>query len=143
MSGAFGLELPVVIVALGGMVTFVSLVGGAFGVAASDFVQMFLVVSITLVISALALMQPSVGGFTGLFEKVPASHFHWGEFARPEFIFFWFMALLINNLFYQNTMEMSAKYLMARSESHARKMLIFPIAGTLIGPLLWLMPPRD
>ena len=127
MSGAFGIELPYVIVILGGMVTFVSLVGGAFGVAASDFVQMFLVVTVTLVISAFALVQPAVGGFSGLLQKVPASHFHWGEFARPEFITLWFLALMFNNIFAQNSMEMSAKYLMARSDAHARKMVLVSV----------------
>jgi Na+/proline symporter len=141
MAGAFDIPLPTVIVILGVMVTFVSLVGGAFGVAASDFVQMFLVVTITLVISALALTQPSVGGFSGLIHKLPAQHFNWGEFARPEFITLWFLALLLNNIFGQNTMEMSSKYLMARSDAHARKMLIFPLFGTLIGPLMWMVPP--
>ena len=38
-------------------------------------------------------------------------------------------------------MEMSTKYLMARSDSHARKMLLFPIAGTILGPLMWMIPP--
>jgi Na+/proline symporter len=141
MSGAFDINLQTVIVILGVMVTFVSLVGGAFGVAASDFVQMFLVVTITLVISVLGLAQSQVGGVHGLLEKLPAQHFHWGEFARPEFITFWFLALLVNNLFTQNTMEMSAKYLMARSDSHARKMMIFPLLGTLLGPLMWMIPP--
>jgi Na+/proline symporter len=141
MSGAFDIPLPTVIVILGVMVTFVSLVGGAFGVAASDFVQMFLIVTITLVISALALAQPSVGGFTGMVHKLPAHDFNWGEFARPEFITLWFVALLINNLFFNNTMEMSTKYLMARSDAHARKMMIFPLVGTLVGPLMWMIPP--
>jgi len=141
MSGAFDINLQTVIIILGVMVTFVSLVGGAFGVAASDFVQMFLVVSITLVISAFALLQPHVGGVAGLVEKLPAAHFHWGEFARPEFITLWFLALLTNNLFGQNTIEMSTKYLMTRSDAHARKMLIFPLVGTLIGPLIWMLPP--
>ena len=141
MSGAFDINLQTVIVILGVLVTFVSLVGGAFGVAASDFVQMFLVVTITLVISALALAQPQVGGFSGMIHKLPAQHFNWGEFARPEFITFWFLALLFNNLFCQNTMEMSTKYLMARSDAHARKMMIFPLVGTLVGPLMWMIPP--
>ena len=141
MSGAFDVDLQTVIVILGVMVTFVSLVGGAFGVAASDFVQMFLVVTITLVISALALLQPHVGGFSGLVHKLPQAHYHWGEFARPEFIVLWFLALLTNNLFAQNTIEMSTKYLMARSDSHARKMLLFPIIGTVLGPLMWMLPP--
>ncbi|MGA2442207.1 MAG: hypothetical protein ABSH08_14740 [Tepidisphaeraceae bacterium] len=124
MSGAFNVPLPTVIVILGVLVTFVSLVGGAFGVAASDFVQMFLVVTITLVISALALAQPQVGGFHGLWQKLPSRDFHWGEFARPEFITLWFLALLLNNLFGNNTM-----------------VLIFPLFGTLIGPLMWMLPP--
>jgi Na+/proline symporter len=141
MSGAFDIPLPTVIVILGVMVTFVSLVGGAFGVAASDFVQMFLIVTITLVISALALAQPQIGGFSGLAHKLPAAHLHWGEFARPEFITLWFLALLLNNLFGQNTMEQSTKYLMARSDAHARKMMIFPLVGTLVGPLMWMLPP--
>ena len=141
MSGAFDVPLPTVIVVLGVMVTFVSLVGGAFGVAASDFVQMFLVVTITLVISALALAQPKIGGFSGLVHHLPAAHLHWGEFARPEFISLWFLALLLNTLFGQNSMENSAKYLMARSDAHARKMMIFPLVGTLLGPLMWMIPP--
>ena len=141
MAGAFDINLQTVIIILGAMVTFVSLVGGAFGVAASDFVQMFLVVSITLVISAFALIQPQVGGVTGMIEKLPTAHFHWGEFARPEFITLWFLALLLNNLFGQNTIEMSTKYLMARSDNHARKMLVFPLVGTLLGPLIWMLPP--
>ena len=126
---------------LGGMVTFVSLVGGAFGVAASDFVQMFLVVTVTLVISAFALMQPAVGGFSGLLQKAPDVHFHWGQIARPEFITLWFVALMFNTIFAQNSMEMSAKYLMARSDAHARKMVLFPLIGTVVGPLLWIVPP--
>jgi len=141
MSGAFGVELPYVIMVLGGMVTFVSLVGGAFGVAASDFVQMFLVVTVTLVIAAFALMQPAVGGFSGLLQKAPEVHFHWGQIARPEFIALWFAALMCNTIFAQNSMEMSAKYLMARSDAHARKMVLFPLVGTMIGPLLWIVPP--
>jgi len=141
MSGAFDINLTAVIIILGAMVTFVSLVGGAFGVAASDFVQMFLVVSVTLVISALAVFQPAVGGFSGLLHKVPVSHFHWGEFARPEFVALWLVALTLNGIFSQSSIDNSNKFLMARSDHHARKMMIFPIAGSLIGPLLWMLPP--
>ena len=141
MAGAFNVSLQTVIVILGAMVTFVSLVGGAFGVAASDFVQMFLVVTITLVISVLALARPEIGGFHRLLSELPAQHFHWGQFARPEFISLWFLALMFNNLFYLNTMEQSTKYLMARSDAHARKMMIFPLFGTLVGPLMWMLPP--
>jgi Na+/proline symporter len=51
------------------------------------------------------------------------------------------VALMFNTIFAQNSMEMSAKYLMARSDAHARKMVLFPLIGTIIGPLLWILPP--
>jgi Na+/proline symporter len=140
MSGAFGIHLQNIIITLGLMVTFVSLVGGAFGVAASDFVQAFLVVTVTLVISAFALLQPSVGGFSGLLHKLPAADFHWSLVARPQFILLYFLGLTFNNIFAYNSIEMSAKYLMAKSDSHARKMALFPLLGTVIGPLLWMIP---
>ena len=79
MSGAFDVELPTVIMILGVMVTFVSLVGGAFGVAASDFVQMFLVVTITLVISAFALVQPAGGRFFRADRQTAGSAFSLGR----------------------------------------------------------------
>ena len=68
-----------------------------------------------------------MGGFSGLLEKVPAADFHWSGIARPEFIVLWFLALTFNTIFAQNSMEMSAKYLMARSDAHARKMALFPL----------------
>ncbi|MFT3868465.1 MAG: hypothetical protein QM715_08205 [Nibricoccus sp.] len=143
MAGAFGSDLTSTIVVLGFTVTFVSLLGGSFAVAASDFVQMLIVVTVTLIVSVLALAHPSIGGVSGLVAKVPTAHLNWSEFARPELIAFWFFALTLNNLFVQNSLsdDRTAKFMMARSDRHARLMLAIPIAGTIITPLLWVIPP--
>lgn len=141
MAAVFNLPVPTVVIGLGLIVTFLSLLGGSFGVAASDFVQMFLVVTVTVTVTILALNLPDVGGVSGFIANVPAKHFDWSGLARPDFILFWFLALTLNNLIVLNSMDNSAKYLMTRSDSHARKMLIIPIVGTLFGPLLWLVPP--
>ncbi|MBW8780463.1 MAG: transporter [Verrucomicrobia bacterium] len=141
MAAVFGVDVTTMIISLGLIVVIVSMLGGTFAVAASDFVQMFLVVTVTVVTSVLALRQPGVGGVSGLLDKVPTRHFNWGEIARPEFIFLWFIALTANNIFAQNSMENSAKYLMTRSDRHARLMLIIPIVGTLLGPIIWIIPP--
>jgi Na+/proline symporter len=141
MSAVFGVDITTMLVALGVIVLVVSMLGGTFAVAASDFVQMFLVVTVTIVTTVLALNQDKVGGLAGLVERVPKRHFEWGQIANPGFIFLWFLALSLNNLFSQNSMDNSAKYLMTRSDRHARLMLIIPIIGTLLGPLIWIIPP--
>lgn len=141
MAAVFQVDTWVVILALGFMVTLLSLLGGSFGVAASDFVQMFLIVTVTVTVSLLALRLPDIGGVSGMLEKVPASHRDWSEFARPEFIFLWFIGLILTKCFEENSIDRASKVLMTRSDSHARKTLIIPLIGTIVAPLIWLVPP--
>lgn len=123
------------------MVTLLALLGGSFGVAASDFVQMLLVVAVTVLVSVLALNQPDIGGISGMIEKAPAAHKNWSEFARPQFIVLWFVGLMITKIFEENSIDKSAKFLMTRSDRDARLTLVIPMIGMLLGPLLWLIPP--
>lgn len=141
MAAVFDVETTAVIAVLGGMVTILALFGGAFGVVASDFVQMFLVVAVTVLVAVLALNQPDIGGISGMLEKAPPAHKDWSEFARPQFIVLWFLGLMFTKIFEENSIDKSAKYLMTRSDRHARMTLIIPLVGTLIGPLVWLVPP--
>ncbi len=140
MSAVFGVDLVTTLVLLGTIVTAVSLLGGSFGVAAGDFVQMLVVVAVAVTIAVLALAQPAVGGLAGLVEHAPSRHFHWSEFSRPSFAVLWFLALSFNNLIAQNGMDGSAKYLMLSSDRDARRMLLIPFLGTLLGPALWFIP---
>ena len=141
MAAVFGVEVFWVIIAMGVMVTFLALLGGSFGVAASDFVQMFLIVAVTVTVSILALGLPDIGGISGMIKKAPEAHYNWSSIARPEFIFLWFIALNITKMFEENAIDKSAKYLMARDDRHARMTLIIPVLGAVLGPLLWLIPP--
>lgn len=140
MSAVFGVDLVTTLIFLGLVITVVSLLGGSFGVAASDFVQMLVVVMVAVVISLLALAQPAVGGMSGLLGKLPAHHFDWSEFSRPSFILFWFLALSLGNIIGQNSIDGSAKYLMLSTDRDARKMLIIPFLGALLGPVIWFIP---
>ena len=141
MSAVFGLNVILVMIILGIMVTFVALLGGSYSVVANDFVQMFLVVTVAVTVAVLTLNLPSIGGVSGLIAKSPHQAFHWTDIARSQFFLFFFLGLTLNNLFDMTRMDNSAKYLMAASDRHARKMLIIPLVGTLIGPLLWIVPP--
>jgi SSS family solute:Na+ symporter len=141
MAAVTGIDLITVMIVLGLVVVIVSLLGGSFGVAASDFVQMFLVVTVAVTVVVLALKQPAVGGLSGLLERVPEKHFSWSQIARPQFVFFWILALSLNSILAQNSMEVSAKYLMSRSDRHARLTLIIPLIGTFLGSMLFAIPP--
>jgi Na+/proline symporter len=141
MSGAFGVNLVVVMIVLGLLVTFVAMLGGAYSVVANDFVQMFLVVTVAVVVAFLSLHFRGVGGLRGLVAQAPHRDFHWGDIARPSFIMFWFIAFAVTNLFGLNSIDASGKYLMAAGDRQARLMLTIPLIGTLLGPVIWIIPP--
>ncbi len=141
MAAVLEADTSLVIVLLGGSVTLLAMLGGSFGVVASDFVQMFLVVLVTLIVAVLALNQPDIGGISGLIEKAPAAHKDWSLFSRPQFVGLWFFALILTKLFEENSIDKSAKFLMARSDRDARLSLVIPLVGMALGPLMWLVPP--
>ncbi len=140
------LHVPInsVILVLGITITLVAFTGGAFAVLASDFVQMFLVMTITLVTLLLTVRQPEIGGLSGLIAKVNAAHpehFRWWLAMRPTIVFGWGLAFAWIKTAELNSMEYSTMYLMAKSEKHARRMVAIPLLGGLVGPLVWVVPP--
>jgi solute:Na+ symporter, SSS family len=140
MSTVFGMNMTVVLIALGVIVTIVAFAGGAWAVLASDFVQMFLVMTITVATAVLTLMQPRIGGLSGLLAKVPSAHFHWSELERPELLFFWIGVQLWFKFSDANNIENSTMYLMAKNDRDARRMVLIPLIGSLVGPLIWFIP---
>src|SRR6266851_4765989 len=89
MSAVFKMDMNTMLVVLGAVVTLVAFTGGSWAVLASDFVQAFLIVTITISTAIMVLARPEIGGLGGLAGKVPSAHFHWTEMARPEILAFW------------------------------------------------------
>jgi Na+/proline symporter len=140
MSSVFDVNLTATLVACGVLVTLVSFFGGAWAVAANDFIQMFLVMAITLVAAVLALRQPEVGGIAGLIHRVPKSYFDWTAHTPADVISAWIIAMAIINILMFNSVENAPKFLMLRSDREARRMTLIPIIGITLAPLLWIIP---
>ena len=141
MSAVFNVHMNTMLVILGTVVTVVAFAGGSWAVLASDFVQAFLIVTITLCTAIMVLARPEIGGIGGLVHQLPPAHFHWGILARPEFLAMYVIANLWLKFSDENNMERSTMYLMTRSDRDARQMVLIPLVGTLIGPLIWFIPP--
>lgn len=144
VAAVFHVHINVVIAVLGVTITLVAFAGGAFAVLASDFVQMFLVMTITLVATLLTLNLPEIGGLGGLVEQVNAihpEHFRWWLAWRPTILFGWGLAFMWVKFAELNSLEYSTMYLMPKNEHHAKRMVVIPLVGGLVGPLIWVIPP--
>ena len=140
MSAVFNVPMNTMLIVLGAVVTVVAFGGGSWAVLASDFVQAFLIVTITICTAVMTLARPEIGGLGGLLHKVPSAHLHWTELAHPELIFVWVLATMWLKFSDENNMERATMYLMTRSDKDARRMVLIPLIGTLIGPLIWFIP---
>lgn len=140
ISSMTHVDLTTTLVVLGVVITLVAFAGGAWAILASDFVQMMLVMTITIITAILTLCLPQIGGISGLISKLPPAHFHWTDLARPETILLWGIAIVMQGALTATNMESSPMYLMSKSDRDARRMVLIPIIGSLIGPLIWFIP---
>lgn len=142
MYGVFGLNITLLIVLLGSVVFLMTLFGGSWAATAGDFVQMLIVLSITLVMVFLTLKHPMTGGFSGLLEKIPEHHLKWSLFDRPWVVVFFAGTLLINQLVQNNSMTTTggAKYVFVKNGRDAKRSTMISIFGYLLLSPIWMIP---
>ncbi|MDQ8198255.1 hypothetical protein QEH56_08865 [Pelagicoccus enzymogenes] len=141
MSGVFGANMMLIILVLGAVTIVMTLLGGSWAATAGDFVQMLIVITITMIMAALTLGHEDIGGLSGLIEKMPSYHFEWTEFARPSVIIVFSVTLLINQIVFANSMQSGAiRYIFVKDGRDARKSAWVSVLGFLLLPSIWIVP---
>lgn len=133
--------MGVMIVAMGLTVMLMTLFGGSWAATAGDFVQMLVVLTITILLAYLTLTQPEIGGLTGLIEHLPKHHFDWTHFERPWIIVFFAFTLLINQTVQNNSLLAGAsKFVFVKNGRDAQKATLLSIIGFLLLSPIWIIP---
>jgi Na+/proline symporter len=141
MHAVFGFNLTLLIVALSITILVITVLGGAWAAASSDFVQLLLLLGVTMVMVAMTLLHPQVGGVPGLIHKLPPYHFHWTMFERFWIVVFFCVTLLANQLIQNNSMmEGAAKYVYVKNGPDAKRATLVSLFGFLILSPIWMIP---
>lgn len=141
MAIVFKVQVHTVIIALGAVVTLMSVFGGSWAVVASDFVQMLTIMVITIVVSYLALATPAVGGVSGMIDQLPAAHFDWTEFDRPSILWIFAITLIINQVVQTNSiLSGSSRFVFCKTGHDVRRALWITILGTILFTPLFILP---
>jgi len=139
VAAAFGWNLEFTIILTGTVVVFISVVGGSWSSTASDFVQLLLLMPVTLVAAAFALAQ--VGGVANFVQRAPSHFWNWTEAAHGNIIALWVIAMLLQKFVSTNTMTDAARYLSVKDTTHARRAALLATVMFLIGSCVWFIPP--
>ena len=138
-SAVFNADISLTIVITGLTVLLVSVLSGAWGVVASDFVQTLVVAVISLACALVALVK--VGGPVRLVSDFPAGFLlgpdmNYGLLLVGTFVFF-----LAKQLITIMNLNDSFRFLNARDSVHARKAALLAMGLMGVGSIIWFIPP--
>ena len=140
MASVFSVPMPILIVILGTIITLMTVFGGSWSATAGDFVQMIVVVIITVTMGILTLIK--IGGVGAFLENIPDKHLDWTLFARPKVLVIFIITLGINQLIQMNSLlEGAARFIFVQDARSAKKAIWIQTAGLLILPFIWIVPP--
>jgi Na+/proline symporter len=139
ISAAFDVNLSSTIIVVGAVVLIMAVIGGSWAVAAGDFMQMLILMPVTVVAAFLAIHY--VGGWSQFFENLPRHHFNWTEASRTPVLSLWIIAILIKQFVSTNNMLEASRYLNVKDTRQARKAGLLGMCLFLVGPLVWFIPP--
>ncbi|MGJ8696364.1 MAG: sodium:solute symporter family protein [Verrucomicrobiaceae bacterium] len=138
-SAVFGFDIATTILVTGLVVLILSVTGGSWAVVASDFMQVLVLMPISLVAAFYALKE--VGGAGALIERFPADRLFGGETNYPTLIWVWVIVIIVKQFASTNNLMDASRYLCAKDTWHARRAALLASALFIIGPIVWFIPP--
>ena len=140
MASVFDVPMTVLIIALGAIITLMTVFGGSWSATAGDFVQMIVVIIITVTMGVLTLVK--VGGVNAFIEQIPSRHLDWTLFDRPSVLVVFIITLSVNQLIQMNSlMEGAARFIFVKDARSAKKAILIQTIGMFLLPFIWIIPP--
>ncbi|MCY9852010.1 sodium:solute symporter family transporter [Vibrio mediterranei] len=138
-SGIFGFDMTTTIILTGLVVLVMSVTGGSWAVIASDFMQMVIIMAVTVTCAIVAVYHG--GGVSNIVENFPTESFVTGDNLNYLSIFsIWAVFIFLKQFSITNNMLNSYRYLAAKDSNNARKAALLACVLMTLGPIIWFMP---
>ncbi|MEP5613876.1 MAG: hypothetical protein ABJP45_16615 [Cyclobacteriaceae bacterium] len=138
-SAVFEADINVTIVTIGLTVLFVSVLSGAWGVVASDFVQTLVVAVVSIASAVVALVM--VDGPINLVKNFPGGFLIGPNMNYPLILFGTFIFFLPKQIFTMMNLHDSFRFLNAKDSINARKAALLAMTLMGFGTIIWFIPP--
>lgn len=139
LAAVFGFDIETTILITGFVVLILSVTGGSWAVVASDFMQVLVLMPISIVAAYFALQE--VGGVGELIERFPEDRLFGGGTNYSSLIWIWVVVIIVKQFASTNNLMDASRYLCAKDTWHARRAALLASALFIIGPVVWFIPP--
>lgn len=137
-SSIFDFSMEATIVATGLVVIIMSVTGGAWAVIASDFMQMIVIMAVTIACAAVGIYH--AGGLVPIIENFPRDFIAGTDINYMIIFYVWAFSIFLKQIGLTNNILYSYRYLVAKDSSHARKGALLACALMTLGPVIWFIP---
>ncbi|MFM2484945.1 sodium:solute symporter family protein [Celerinatantimonas yamalensis] len=138
-SAVFKADITTTIYVTGIVVLLISLIGGAWGVVASDFIQTLVVAVISVACAIVALVV--VGGPGEIITKFPSGFIMGPDMHFPMLMVGTFFFFVVKQLQSINNMQESYRFLNAKDSKNATKAALLAMGLMVCGAIIWFIPP--
>ncbi|MGI9221326.1 MAG: sodium:solute symporter family transporter [Woeseiaceae bacterium] len=132
----FGMETT--IIATGLVVIIMSVTGGAWAVIASDFMQMIVIMAVTISCAAVGIYH--AGGITPIISNFPSDFVSGSNLNYMSIFYIWAFSIFLKQIGLTNNITYSYRYLVAKDSNHARKGALLACILMTLGPVIWFIP---
>lgn len=136
-SAVFGISIEWTIVITGFIVMFVSLTGGAWAVVASDYIQMLVIMAIS--ITATVFVATEIGTVE-VIKQFPNDLFT-NNMNYVALFFVWCLMSVSKQIFSTNNLYDASRYLVAKDSVNAKKAALLAALLMFAGTFIWFLPP--
>lgn len=138
-SAVFNADIITTIYVTGAAVLAISLISGAWGVVASDFIQTLVVAVISIACAVVALVV--VGGPGEIVTEFPGGFFIGPDMNYPMLLVGSCLFFLVKQLQSINNMQESYRFLNAKDSKNASKAALMALGMMMFGAIVWFIPP--
>lgn len=138
-STIFDFDMETTIVVTGLVVLVMSVTGGAWAVIASDFMQMIVIVAVTIACAVVGIHQ--AGSLTQIIDAFPVDFISGSSMNYMSIFYIWAFSIFLKQIGLTNNILYSYRYLVAKDSRHARKGALLACALMTLGPVIWFIPP--
>ena len=138
-SAVFNADIMTTIWITGLAVLAISLLSGAWGVVASDFIQTLVIAIVSVACAIVALV--AVGGPGEIVSNFPSGFLVGPDMNYPLLIVCSFLFFVVKQLQSINNMQDSYRFLNAKDSKNASKAALMAGVMMLVGAVIWFIPP--
>ncbi|PMG94635.1 sodium:solute symporter family transporter [Vibrio breoganii] len=138
VAAVFDIPMEVTIVVTGLVLMLMAVTGGSWAVVASDFMQMLVIMAVTITCAIAAYFYG--GGVGNIISNFEGDFFVGNNLNYMSIFILWVVFIFIKQFGVMNNSINAYRFLCAKDSENARKAAGLACALMVIGPMIWFLP---